>query len=245
VDKDRVALVTGAGSGIGRATSVLLAASGYSIAMVDIAAAGLEVTAAEITKIGARSPLALVADVSSRVQIASVVEEAVERFTRIDALVTCAGHIQLVELALLSDEILDRMLDVHLKGTIFAVQAAVPAMQGRRYGRIVCISSAAASKGVVAHSHYAAAKAGIIGFAKSAARELGPYGITINCVLPGAIDTPLLGSMPSEARAQLARTPVGRIGTPNDVAHAVRFLASPDAGFITGATLLVTGGEYT
>lgn len=242
---DRVALVTGAGSGIGRATSLSLAADGYTIAMVDLAAFDTDSLNTEISSRSGCKPLLLQADVSARDEIAAAVNQALQHFGRLDVLVTCAGHIELTALGDLTPETLRRMLGVHLEGTIFSVQAATPAMQSRQYGRVVCISSAAASKGVVAHSHYAAAKAGIIGFAKSAARELGPDGITINCVLPGAIETPLLASLAPEAHSRLAQTPVGRIGRPEDVAHAVSFFASPDAGFITGATLLVTGGEYT
>ena len=137
------------------------------------------------------------------------------------------------------------MLSVHLEGTIFAVQAAARAMAARRYGRVVCLSSLAARKAVISHSHYAAAKAGIVGFVRSAAAELGPDGITVNCILPGAIETPMLGTLTAAERAQMAQTPVGRIGTADDIAYAVRYLASPEAGFVTGATLLVTGGAYT
>ena len=241
----RVALVTGASSGIGRATSLLLSTAGYAVSLVDIASPTSGDLAAEILARSGVEPMLLETDVSTRPQVDAAVAQTLDRHGRLDVLVTCAGHIELVPLSDLSEETLRRMLDVHLNGTIYCVQAAIGAMEERRYGRIVCLSSAAASKGVAEHSHYAAAKAGIIGFAKSAARELGPRGITINCVQPGAIDTPLLASLSDDARANLARTPVGRMGTPEDVAYAVCFLASPEAGFITGTTLLVTGGECT
>jgi NAD(P)-dependent dehydrogenase (short-subunit alcohol dehydrogenase family) len=241
--EQRVAIVTGAGSGIGRATSLLLARSGHRVAAIDLVADRAEATVAEIGPDAAA--MAVAADVSSAERMRAAVDQVGERFGQVDVLVTCAGHIQLMELEQLSEEVLDRMLGVHLKGTILSVQAVIPRMAANGYGRIACIASAAAVKPVAAHSHYAAAKAGIIGFARSASRELGPRGITINCVLPGAIDTPLLQYASAEARAQMAANPVGRMGTPEDIAHAVGFLVSPEASFITGTTLLVTGGDYT
>lgn len=236
-----VALITGGASGIGRATARVLDAAGYSVALVDLSIGGLEA----VTRGLSLPSLALQADVSSKDQVTAAVDQAANHFGRLDALVTCAGHLELVPLEDLSEETLQRMLAVHLNGTIYSVQAVTRAMAERRFGRIVCISSLAARKSVVTHSHYAAAKAGIIGFARSAAAELGPDGITINCILPGAIDTPMLGILSPEERAAMAETPVGRIGTPEDIAYAIRFFVSPEAGFITGATLLVTGGAYT
>lgn len=231
----RVALITGAASGIGNATSALLRSNDYAVAMVDLHAP--DVVSDDV--------LPLAADVSRRNEVQNAVEHTVRRFGRLDVLVTCAGHLELVPLTELSEETLERMLAVHLKGTIYSVQSALPAMQSRGYGRIVCISSLAARKPVVTHSHYAAAKAGIIGFTRTAAREIGRDGITINCVLPGAIETPMLGTLTAEERAAMSNNAVGRIGTPDDIAHAVRFLTSPEAGFITGTTLLVSGGDFT
>jgi len=236
-----VALITGGASGIGRATAQVLDAAGYSIALVDLAIREIEAVAQGLT----HPSLALRADVSNKEQITAATGQAIEHYGRLDALVTCAGHLELVSLRDLSSETLERMLAVHLNGTIYSVQAVIGPMTERGFGRIVCLSSLAARKSVVTHSHYAAAKAGIIGFARSAAAELGPDGITINCILPGAIDTPMLGTLSPEERAAMAQNPVGRIGTPEDIAHAVKFFVSPEASFITGATLLATGGAYT
>lgn len=238
-----VALVTGAGSGIGYSTSLLFAARGYSVALVDMRTCDEDRLARDWPSSPAKR-LTLTADVSRRDEVDAAIEETVIRFGRLDVLATSAGHIELAPLDDLTEQILDRMLGVHLKGTIYCVLGAARAMRTNGYGRIVCVSSAAASKGSLMHSHYAAAKAGIVGFAKSAARELGVDGITINCVLPGPIDTPLLAPLSDEARQKLADNPVGRLGTADDVAHAIYFLASPEAGFITGATLLLTGGDY-
>jgi 3-oxoacyl-[acyl-carrier protein] reductase len=240
--KRPVALVTGAASGIGYASSLLLAARGYAVTMVDLRTCDEDRLSEEWPQAAER--LTLCVDVSNREQVDAAVDETVTRFGRLDVLATSAGHIELVSLEDLSEPVLDRMLAVHLKGTIHCVLSASRAMRPNGYGRIVCVSSAAAMKGSFMHSHYAAAKAGIVGFSKSSARELGPHGITINCILPGPIDTPLLGALSEDARRQLAENPVGRLGTAEEVAHAVCFLASPEAGFITGATLLMTGGDY-
>lgn len=238
------AVITGAASGIGQATAMVLADRGHDLVLIDRDRGRLEQVADSLARSGA-AVLLEAADVADTRRLQAAVTAAEDRFGRLDVLVTCAGHIELVPLPDLTPEVLERMLAVHLRGTIMAVQAAAAVMGRAGYGRIVCVSSAAAGKGVLHHSHYAAAKAGIIGFVKSACKELGSLGITINAVQPGAIDTPLLSAMGEAERKAMAANPVGRIGTALDIAHAIAFLAAPEAAFVTGASLLVTGGDYT
>ena len=156
-----------------------------------------------------------------------------------------AGFVEYVPFLELSEQQLDRMLAVHVKGTIYYTQAVLPFMKEAGWGRIVNTSSVAAFSTQSDVSHYSAAKAAVIGFTKGLAREIGPWGITINAIAPGAIDTPLLQSIPDFAYQRAANTAVGRVGTPEDCAHAIRFLASDESSFITGWVLALTGGAYT
>lgn len=242
--EQKVVVVTGAGSGINRAAALRFAEKGYAVGVLDFNMDGAKETVSQIEANGG-SARAVQVDVSHRGQVFSAVNEAVDAWGRIDVLVNGAGHADFVPFLELSEESLDRMLSVHLKGTIFCTQAAVPHMRERSYGRIVCLSSVGALSGVPKHSHYAAAKSGILGFARAVCREIGPWGITINCVAPGAIDTPMVADIDPEARAKIAANPIGRTGTPDDVAASIVFLASEEAEFITGAMLLITGGNYT
>lgn len=238
----RAALVFGGASGISRATALLLAERGCAVAVADLDADGAAEVAAEARAIG-QDALAVRTDVGDPADVAAAVAAAVERFGRLDVLVTGAGHLHLARFSELTPDVVHRMVAVHLEGTLFAVQAAAAAMRGQRWGRVVCIASAAAVKGSPDHHHYAAAKAGIVGLVRSLAAELARDGVTINAVLPGAIDTPMLAGLDVTQRQRLvAATPAGRLGTPEDVAHTIAFLASEDAGFITGTALLVAGG---
>ncbi len=134
------------------------------------------------------------------------------------------------------------MISVHLKGAFNASRAVVPYMRERNYGRIVCVSSMAGITGSVDHVHYGSAKAGLLGFVRALARDVGRYGITVNAVVPGAVDTPINAGLSDAQRAVLADTPVGRVGQPEDVAYAIRYLASREAGYVSGAHLTVNGG---
>lgn len=237
-----VAVITGGGSGIGRACVQILGSRGFDIAALDLDQAAAQLAADEVP---GRS-LARMVDVSDRADLQRVVGEVVDTFGRVDVLVTAAGHLDFAPVETMSEVVLDRMLNVHLKGTIFAVQAVLPAMRSRGYGRIVCISSVGARQGHASASHYTAAKAGIVGFANSACREFGPLGVTINCVLPGAVDTPMLARRDQERPPQRAiTTPVGHIGTPEDIGHVVAFLSSPESRYVSGSSIVVGGGAYT
>jgi 2-hydroxycyclohexanecarboxyl-CoA dehydrogenase len=236
-----VAVVTGGGSGIGRACTQILSARGFTMAVLDIDHKGAIETTEGLTGPAMASAL----DVSSNADVRQVIGEISETYGRIDVLVTAAGHLDFAPLDAMPEATLDRMINVHLKGTIFAVQAVVPSMREQRYGRIVCISSIGARHGHAMASHYTAAKAGIVGFVNSACLELGPLGVTINSVLPGAIDTPMLAGRDPKATRSARESPVGGIGRPEDVAHAVAFLTSPESRYVSGASLVVSGGAYT
>ena len=241
----RVAVVTGAGSGIGRESALRLARQGISVIACDRDEHAARKTVEALRTEGGEHRWQ-VFDVADREGVDSAVRDVVADFGRIDILVNAAGHTHFRPFVDLTEEEWDRTMTVHAKGTFNCVQSVLPHMQAHRYGRIVCIASVGAMSGSIAHSHYAAAKAAVIGFAKALCREIGPYGVTINCVAPGAIDTPLLRSLSSEETySKYSETPVGRIGLPEDVAHAVEFLASEGTGFITGWVVSVNGGVYT
>jgi len=242
--QERVAVVTGAGRGIGQATALELARRGATVVVAELAAYGEE-TAAEIQRSGGHAAFVQL-DVADPSSVESMVAEVVERYGRVDILVNNAGirptrfvlDMQLAEW--------ERVLSVNLSGTFNCCRAVAPWMVERKWGRIVNISSLAAQQGSTGgHSHYAAAKAGIIGFSKSLARELAPHGITVNVVAPGWIDTEgWEGQLDGRRAEYAAKIPLGRLGQPRDVAQAIAFLASEGASYITGVTLPVNGGLY-
>jgi 3-oxoacyl-[acyl-carrier protein] reductase len=239
----RVALVTGAASGINREVALSFAKD-MAVAVCDLDGDGARAVAEEIGAAGGEAR-GFAMDVADRVAVHAVVDEVTSAWGRVDVLVNGAGYGQFVDFLDMTDEQWDRMMAVNAKGTFLCTQAVVPIMREHGYGRIICFSSLGALSGSVAHSHYAAAKAAVIGFAKALCKEIGPWGITINCVAPGAIDTPFLGKIPEESFQKLLNNPMGRIGTPQDVAHVVRFLAAPESEYITGWVISPNGGAYT
>jgi len=241
----RNALVTGGASGIGRAIVRRLAADGAAVAVVDLQRAGAATLADEVNAAGGHA-VAIGADVTS----ASSVHEGVTRARRelgpLHVLVNCAGIADFVPFAGLDAERWQRMIEVHLSGTYRVTHAVFGDMVAAGWGRIVNVSSAAAlNGGGPGLAHYAAAKAGILGFTKALAHELGPSGVTVNAIAPGLIDTPLIHGAGAPAglyEQVVARLPVRRIGQPEDIAAACGYLVSPDAGFITGQVLSPNGG---
>jgi len=236
--KDKVAIVTGAGRGIGLGITLAFAREGARVAACDVRADLLDGALAEI------EALAFPMDVTRRDQIQRVVDEVLNRWGTIDILVNNAGIYEVLPFEEISEAQWDRLLAVNLKGTFLCCQAVVPAMKRQGAGRIISIaSSAGKTGGTLAGAHYSVSKAGVICLAKQLARELGPHGITVNAVAPGRIDTPMIHTVSDEENAAFARrTPLGRLGTPQDVASAVVFLASDEASFITGEILDVNGG---
>ena len=245
----RVALVTGATTGLGRAEALALAGAGRDVAVhahQNLTAA--EETAAACRAAGARA-LVVQGDVRRSDDVRSLVQRVVDAFGRLDILVNNAGRVHPdmnAPLLELSEENWHAMIDSHLTGTFLCIKHAGPHMVARRWGRIVNTSSIHGRVGGrVSLGHYGAAKAGIVALTKTAARELGPQGITANVIAPGFIRTPALEGVLSadRLRALAGQVPLGRVGEPVEIAAAVAFLASDEASYVNGAVLDVNGGR--
>ena len=239
----RNALVTGGSRGIGRAVCLELARRGANVA-VNCAgnARAAEETAAACRELGVQA-FAVQADVSDSAAAEAMVKAVIERFGRLDILVNNAG-ITRDKLALqMKNEDLDAVLDTNLKGAFYCMRAAYRPMMKQRYGRIVNLSSVVGLRGNPGQANYAASKAGLIGMSKSIARELASRNVTVNLVAPGFIGTDMTAVLPEAAREALLKSiPMARLGQPEDVARAVAFFATEDAGYITGQVLCVDGG---
>ena len=250
----RVAVVTGGGNGIGRATSLLFAEHGYAVAIWDMSEQAGQETTQAITAGGGVAVFQRV-DVSKAADAARAGADLRARFGRVDVLVNNAGIVrdaQLVKVkdgkvvAQMSEEQFDLVLQVNLKGVFNSTQAVVPFMIEQRYGRIVSTTSIVALYGNFGQTNYVAAKAGVIGMTRVWARELGKYGITANAVAPGFIATDMVKSIPEKVMQHMVdHTPVGRVGQPEDIARAYLFLADEHSSFITGVVLSVDGGAVT
>ncbi|WP_206952911.1 3-oxoacyl-ACP reductase FabG [Trinickia acidisoli] len=240
----QVALVTGASRGIGRAIALVLARQGATV----IGTATSEVGAAGITEALAAEDLAgrgVVLEVNDAQAIDALVESLVKEFGALNILVNNAG-ITRDQLAMrMKDDEWDAVIDTNLKAVFRLSRAVLRPMMKARGGRIINITSVVGSAGNPGQLNYAAAKAGVAGMTRALAREIGSRGITVNCVAPGFIDTDMTKVLPEEQQAALkTQIPLGRLGSPEDIGHAVAFLASPQAGYITGTTMHVNGGMY-
>jgi NAD(P)-dependent dehydrogenase (short-subunit alcohol dehydrogenase family) len=244
----RVAVITGAASGMGQAISRHLAARGHRVALLDIDGDGAQRTAEGLRAQGARA-LGRKVDVTDRATIDEVLREVRTELGPIGIMVTSAGLDSFESFTDISVAAWERMLAVNHTGTFHCLQAAVPDMLAARWGRIVTISSSSAQSGAARMAHYVASKGGVVGLTKALAVELAPHGITVNTIPPGFIDTPMArraaaaGDIPS-IDGIAARTPVRRAGTPDDIAAACAFLCSDDAGYVTGQLIGVNGGWY-
>ncbi len=236
----KVAIVTGSARGIGREIALRLAEAGAKIVISDVADA--EPVAEEIKKMG-RQSLAVMTDVTSASDVAGLVEKAIEKFGRIDILVNNAGIARDQLLMRMSDEDWEAVLNVNLKSVFLCTRAVLRHMVKQRWGRIISISSIVGIVGNPGQANYASAKAGIIGFTKTIAREVGSRGITVNAIAPGFIVSRMTEQLSEEQKGEmLKRIPLGSLGTPRDVAEAVAFLASEEARYITAQVLGVDGG---
>jgi 3-oxoacyl-[acyl-carrier protein] reductase len=240
-----VAVVTGGGSGIGRATCLRLAADGAAVLVLDRDADAARAVSSEAAAAGGEAE-PLVADVTDRDRLLAVLSDAEARRGRVDVLVNNAGVSgQRRALEDIPPDVLEGMLAVNVKAAVWAAQALVPGMKRRRAGAIVNMSSVFALKGSAFASHYAAAKGALLGLTRAWALELAPWGVRANAVAPGLVSTPLTrANNPPEWFDSFARgVPMGRLGTPEDIAAAVAWLAGPDAAFMTGQVLSPNGGD--
>jgi 2-hydroxycyclohexanecarboxyl-CoA dehydrogenase len=244
--KDRTAFVTGGASGIGRAIALALARAGARVTVADLNAAGARAVAAEIDAAGglaAAQPL----DITDVAAVDAAVDAAAAQGGRLDVLVNCAGWDKPMPFVETTPEFWERILAINLKGPMACTRAALRHMTRQESGKIISIASDAGRVGSSGEAVYSAAKGGIIAFTKTIAREVARHRINVNCICPGPSDTPLfqnefVASSPKLAESLKRVIPWGRLGVPDDVAPAVVFLASDEAGFITGQTLSISGG---
>lgn len=242
--KDRVAIVTGASRGIGKSISLALAACGAKIVAVDIDLAATEAMVAELKALGTEA-IAVQGNVTLTADAEKMMQAAVEAFGRVDILVNNAGITRDALLLRMKDEDWDAVLNVNLKGAFLCSRAAAKVMSKQRYGRIINIASVVGQMGNAGQANYCASKAGLMGLTRSNARELARRNITVNAVAPGFIATDMTDALPEKTREDLAaQIPLARLGSADDIAHAVIFLAQEKSGYITGQVLAVNGGMY-
>lgn len=239
----RVALVTGAGRGIGRAIAEELARRGADIVLADRMLEGAQQSATEIATQTGRQTMAVEVDVSSLESAKAMVEQAIKSFGKVDILVNNAGITRDDLIMRMEEADWDAVIDINLKGAWNCSKAVIRAMMKARYGRIVNISSVSGLAGQAGQTNYSASKAGLIGLTKALAREVASRQITVNAVAPGFVPTALTVDLPEDLKeAMMKITPLGRMGKPEEIAYAVAFFASDEAAYITGQVLSVDGG---
>jgi 3-oxoacyl-[acyl-carrier protein] reductase len=243
--KDRVAIITGAGQGIGQSAALRFAEEGAKVAVVDIVEAAAQAVASEITAAGGEA-LAITTNVAERASVSAMVERVLAQWGQIDILVNNAGILRDATLVKLTEENFDAVISVNLKGVFNCTQAVAPHMIARGSGRIINTSSVVGLYGNFGQTNYVAAKAGVIGMTKVWARELGRKGITVNAVAPGFIATEMVRSMPENiVQAMIDKVPLRRMGDPVEIANAYLWLASDEASYVNGAVISVDGGVTT
>lgn len=242
--KGKVALVTGASRGIGRSIALLLASNGARIVAVDVNEEGTTALVEEIKALGGEA-VGVQGNVTLAADAENMVDKAVEAFGRVDILVNNAGITRDGLLLRMKEEEWDAVLNVNLKGAFLSTRAVAKVMTKQRYGRIINIASVVGQMGNAGQANYCASKAGIIGLTKSNARELARRSVTVNAVAPGFIATDMTDALPEKVKQELlAQIPLERLGSSDDIAHAVLFLAAETSAYITGQVIAVNGGMY-
>lgn len=240
----KVALVTGAAQGIGRAIALLLARNGADIVVSDINLEKAEETVKEIRAIGPKA-MAVKVDVSNLSDVERMVEDIIEKLAKIDILVNNAGITRDKLILRMTEEDWDAVLGVNLKGTFNCTKTVIRHMAKQRSGKIVNIASVVGEMGNAGQANYSASKAGVIGLTKTIAREYAQRGINVNAIAPGYIETPMTDALPEKAKDELKKLiPMERLGKPEDVAEAVLFLVCEESSYMTGQVLNVNGGIY-
>ena len=240
----KVAVITGAGQGLGRAYALVFAKQGADIVVNDVNEENANSVVKEVEEIG-RKAIAVVVSVDTMENGEKLINTALEKFAKVDILVNNAGITRTAMLHKMTKEEWDQVISVNLTGVYNCLRAVAPHMMERKYGKIISVTSVAGIRGTMGQINYGAAKAGVIGLTKSAARELARYGINVNAVAPGVIETAMTKVIRDNekfSKKYLSDIPLGRFGTPEDVANVAAFLASDDAAYMTGQVVSVDGG---
>lgn len=242
--KGKVALVTGGSRGIGRAVALAFAKAGANVSLCARDLTKAELVAEEARALGVEA-LAVKADISQSAEVEALVQTCLGKFGRLDILVNNAGIVKDALVVRMKDEDWDRVLEVNLRGAFYSIRSALRPMMKQRGGRIINVASVVGVMGNVGQANYVAAKAGLIGLTKAVAKEVAPWGITVNAVAPGFVETDMVASLPEKVRqAYLEQIPLKRLGSPEEVAAVVCFLASDAASYITGQVIHVNGGMW-
>ena len=240
---DKVVIITGASQGIGRTMATVFAESGANVICVARSEDKIKELSSEIENKGGRA-IPIACDIGDGVAFSNTIKSVVDQFGKLDILINNAGITRDALLMRMNESQWDEVIQTNLKGAFFGMKAAIRPMMKNKFGRIINVTSIVGLTGNPGQANYAASKAGLIGMTQSIAKEVGSRGITVNCIAPGWIDTEMTEELPENSKRDLLdRIPIGKIGKPENIAHAAVFLASDEASYITGQTITVDGGR--